>query len=436
MQEFQYDVAIVGGGVVGTLMACLLKDAGLQVALLEAATGSIASDRGQAYSINQLSRQIFAGLGIWATIRSQVETYRHVQLSDGDFGGVVHFSPADINATTLGYVAEHRVLLAALQDQVKASPAIDWLCPAKVLHRSVHQNSSTLTVELNDEVRQITAKLVIAADGARSPLRQAAGIKTIGWRYWQACVVAFIKPEKFHDCTAYERFQPDGPFAILPLPEGICRIVWTAPQAEADRILQLDRATFLTELSQRYGDQMGELELIGAPSVFPVQLLHSRQYVQPGFALIGDAAHCCHPVGGQGINLGIRDAAALAEVITAACQNGEDFASAAVLQRYERWRKWENILILGFTDMLTRTFSNRIGPIVLLRRAGLLLMAHIPPIKSFALKLMLGLLGRVPEIARSAPTVGGASPTANHQASPPPTGAPIAAPASPCILLE
>ncbi len=414
-----YDVAIVGGGVVGTLAACLLQDSGLRVVLIESASGSVAADRGQAYSINQLSMQIFAGLGIWPTIRPQVETYRHVRLSDADSPNIVRFSPADLGsagwdsdrggAESLGYVAEHRVLLTELQNRLKRHMAIDRLCPAKVISRSVtpadpasgHPLISTLTVESADQVRPITAKLVIAADGARSPLRQAAGIKTIGWQYWQACVVAFIKPERFHDHIAYERFQTDGPFAILPLPDGICRIVWTAPKPEAERLVKLDRATFLATLSQRYGDQMGKLELIGEPYVFPIQLSHSQQYVQPGLALIGDAAHCCHPVGGQGMNLGIRDAAALAEVITIAHKQGEDFATQAVLRRYEHWRQWENIVMLAFTDVLTRTFSHRIWPIVGVRRAGLWLMEHVQPLKSFALKLMLGLLGRVPEIARS-----------------------------------
>jgi 2-octaprenyl-6-methoxyphenol hydroxylase len=393
-----YDVAIVGGGIVGTLAACLLKDSGLKVALIEAATGSLASDRGQAYSINQLSSRIFAGLGLWESIRPQVETYEHVRLSDGDFAGVVKFEPTDIAAATLGYVAEHRVLLKELQGLLQRCANVDWLCPVKVM--AFDADRATLTIERSGETEEIQAKLVIAADGAKSPLRQAVGIKTIGWRYWQACVVAFIKPEKFHENTAYERFQTDGPFAILPLPEGICRIVWTAPKAETERILQMERSAFLALLKERYGDQMGELELVGERSVFPVQLLHSRQYVKPGLALIGDAAHCCHPVGGQGINLGIRDAAALVEVIRGAVQQGEDFASLAVLRRYERWRKWENLMILGFTDILTRTFSNRIWPIVLIRRAGLIVMERVQPVKSLALKLMLGLLGRVPQVGR------------------------------------
>ncbi|NJN49643.1 MAG: FAD-dependent hydroxylase [Alkalinema sp. RL_2_19] len=404
-----YDVTIVGGGIVGTLTACLLESTGLKVALLEFSPISVAAARGQAYSISQLSSRIFAGLGLWHKIRPQIETYNRVQLSDADSPSIVKFSPQDTQTQTLGYVAEHQVLLTELQTKLKQCRNVDWLCPAKVVDVQFGTDvqfgaaANQLTVERGNEVRQIRSRLIIGADGSRSFLRQAAGIKTIGWKYWQSCVVAFIKPEKPHNHTAYERFQPEGPFAILPLPGGVCRIVWTAPKTEADRLLQIDPATFLQELTQRYGDQMGQLELLGERSIFPVQLLHSRQYVKPGLALIGDAAHCCHPVGGQGINLGIRDAAALAEVITTALERDEDFAALPVLKRYQRWRMWENLVMLGFTDILDRTFSNTILPIVWVRRWGLWAMEHVPPLKSFAIKLMLGMIGRVPKIAAREP---------------------------------
>jgi 2-octaprenyl-6-methoxyphenol hydroxylase len=396
-----YDVAIVGGGVVGTLAACLLRHSGLRVALVEASARSLASDRGQAYSINQLSSQIFAGLGIWPRLRSQIETYRQVQLSDGDYAQVVHFAPSDIGAATLGYVAEHRVLLAELQDLLRQCENVDWLCPATVVQVQFATAAapSELTLALADRQFTLKARLIIAADGSRSPMRQAAGIKTIGWRYWQSCVVAFVQSEKFHAHTAYERFQTEGPFAILPLPNGLTRIVWTTDHATAAQLLTLDRDVFLAQLRQRYGDQLGELTLVGEPAVFPVQLLHSRRYVQPGLALIGDAAHCCHPVGGQGINLGIRDAAAIAQVISAAHQKGESIAHLSTLKRYQQWRLGENLLMLAFTDMLTRTFSHNIWPIVPLRRLGIWALQHIQPIKTIALKLMLGMLGRVPAIA-------------------------------------
>ncbi len=401
-QTSHYDIAIVGGGIVGTLAACLLKDLGLKIALIEAETQSQASDRGQAYSINLLSSQIFQRLHLWSAIRSKVETYSQVNLCDGNYGKVVHFSPQDIQSDlaqdingnrTLGFVAEHRVLLTELQGLLRRSPQIDWLCPAKV----TSIDGSHVQIETAGNTRDLTVKLVIGADGSRSAVRSMARIRTIGWQYWQSCVVAMIRPQKPHQQIAYERFQTEGPFAILPLPNNICRIVWTAKRSDTEGILALPREAFMQALKQRYGSQMGELELVGEPSVFPVRLLHSLSYVKPGLALIGDAAHCCHPVGGQGINLGIRDAAALAEVIAQAQTQGEDWASLRVLKRYDRWRRWENLVILGFTDLLDRTFSNNIWPIVWVRRLGLWALEHVQPLKTLALNLMLGLLGRHPK---------------------------------------
>ncbi len=397
---YDYDLAIVGGGVVGATLACALKDSGLTVVLIEAEAQSIASARGQAYNISPLSGRIFDGLGVWEQIRPQLETYTKIRLSDADYPQVVQFLPQDLGAQTLGYVAEHHVLIAALQDSLRQNSQVTWLCPAKVVKTDIQPNGATLEIAVNGEVKQIRTRLVVAADGARSPLRQQAGIRTHGWQYWQSCVVATIKPEKFHNHTAYERFWSSGPFAILPLPGNRCRIVWTAPRAEAAAIVNLDDDHFLKELTRRYGDHMGKLALEGDRYVFPVQLMHSTRYVLPRLALIGDAAHCCHPVGGQGINMGIRDAAALAQVLQTAHQQGEDISTLKVLKRYERWRKWENLVILGFTDLLDRTFSNNILAIVLLRRLGLGVLQTVLPIKSFALKLMTGLTGRVPKLAQ------------------------------------
>ncbi len=401
--SYHYDVIIIGGGIVGSIAACGLAQIGLRVAIVEAQSQSFASTRGQAYSINLLSAQIFQDLGLWDTIRPQIETYRNVRLSDGDHPKVVQFRASDLTHQgfthdTIGYVAEHRVLLDALQTQLTQLPNLDWLCPAIVTATTWKADCAIVTLETQGQTQTLQTRLVIGADGAQSPLRTQAQIRTYGWQYWQSCIVAFIQPEIPHQQVAHERFQPDGPFAILPLPNGLCRIVWTAPRAEADRLLKLDRTTFMTELKTRYGDHMGELVLVGEPSVFPVRLLHSTQYVKPRLALIGDAAHCCHPVGGQGINLGIRDAAALCEILDRAVKNGEDFASLRVLKRYERWRMGANLLVLAFTDTLTRLFSNEIWPILFVRRIFLWFLEDIPPVKSFVLRLMQGLTGRAPRI--------------------------------------
>ncbi|HEY9909813.1 MAG TPA: FAD-dependent hydroxylase [Thermosynechococcaceae cyanobacterium] len=399
LKRLDYDLVIVGGGLVGATLACGLKDSGLQVAIVEARPESLAVARGQAYHINLMSSRIFTGLGVWKQMRSGVNPIDQIRLSDADYSQTVQFDERDLGTGAVGYVAEHRVVLEGLQSGLRQCANVSYLCPAELVEVEYHDDCVELVLSQAGETRRVRSQLLVAADGARSPIRQQAGIRTQGWQYWQSCVVAFVQPEKSHRNIAYERFWSSGPFAILPLPENLCRIVWTAPKAEAAAIAQLDDAEFLVLLRQRYGDQMGALAVVGSRSVFPVQLMHSQRYTLPRLALIGDAAHCCHPVGGQGVNLGIRDAAALAEVLKAAQAQGEDIGSLSVLRRYERWRKVENLVILGFTDILNRTFSNRWLPLVVLRRLGLLGLRHIPLLRRIALRLMTGLSGRSPEIA-------------------------------------
>jgi 2-octaprenyl-6-methoxyphenol hydroxylase len=210
-----------------------------------------------------------------------------------------------------------------------------------------------------------------------------------------------IRPEKSHGNIAREHFWSSGPFATLPLPDNRCQIVLTAPHAEAKRWLEVDETTFLAELDRRYAGQLGQLELVSDRLLFPVQLMQSDRYASPRLALVGDAAHCCHPVGGQGLNLGIRDAAVLAQVLQKAQQQGKDIGTLAVLQRYERWRQGENLVILGFTDILDRCFSNNWLFLVTLRRLGLRLMKQVRPLRAIALRLMTGLSGYRPDLAGS-----------------------------------
>ncbi|MBW4470811.1 MAG: FAD-dependent hydroxylase [Stenomitos rutilans HA7619-LM2] len=399
-QRTDYDVAIVGGGLVGATLACALKESGLQVVLLEAKPQSEAVARGQAYHINLLSSHIFEGIGIWETMCPGVNPIDQIHLSDAGDAATVQFVPKDLGTDVLGYVAEHRVLLEALRQRLCECSNVTYLCPAALVKTSALKTGVALDVLQEGDVKHLQARLLVAADGARSPLRHQAGIRTRGWQYWQTCVVAFIKSEKPHNNIAYERFQPAGPFAILPLPNNLCRIVWTAPKAEVEAIMALDDTAFLSALTQRYGEQMGTLELMGDRAVFPTQLMQSNRYVLPRLALIGDAAHCCHPVGGQGVNLGIRDAAALAQILQAAHQQGDDIGSLRVLKRYDRWRRLENVIVLGFTDTLNRVFSNSLLPLVILRRLGLWTLRTLPPARWMALKLMTGLSGRAPRLAQ------------------------------------
>ncbi|WP_341530575.1 FAD-dependent hydroxylase [Nostoc sp. UHCC 0302] len=400
VQGYKYDLVIVGGGIIGLTLAAALKDSGLSVLLIEAKVASTAVAKGQAYAIHMLSALIYQGIGVWDKILPQIAKYCRIRLSDANYPDVVEFETADLGTPELGYVAEHQALLLPLQEFVQDCANVTYLCPAEVVKTEYQEDIVAIEIKIADQIQTVHSKLLVAADGARSPIRQAAGIKTQGWKYWQSCIVAFVKPEKSHNNTAYERFWQSGPFAILPLPENRCRIVWTAPHDEAKALCALDDEQFLQELTRRYGNQMGKLELLGDRFIFQVQLMQSDRYVLPRLALIGDAAHNCHPVGGQGLNLGIRDAAALAQVLQAAHTAGKDIGNIQILKGYERWRKLENLTILGFTDLLDRMFSNNFFPAVVVRRLGLWFLKRVPVLKVFMLKLMIGLKGRTPELAK------------------------------------
>jgi len=370
-QDFDYDLAIAGGGIIGATLACALNNSGLSVVLIEAQPPSVAIARRQAYALSLLSGRIFKGIGVWDKILPQITTYQQIRLSDADHPGIVQFHPSDLGMDDLGFVGEHRPLLQSLYEFLANCPNVSWLCPAEVMNVEYQTSGVDIKVKVDGETRQLRSRLIVAADGARSRIRTAAGIGTHGWKYWQSCVTVRIKPEKSHNNTAFERFWPSGPMGVLPLPDNRCQVVWTAPHAEAQALKELEEKEFLALLEH-----------------------------QSRLALIGDAAHCCHPVGGQGMNLGIRDAAALAQVLHDAHQRSEDIGDIRILRRYERWRKKENLVILGFTDFLDRLFSNRWLPVVAFRRLGLWMLRTVQPLKVLTLRLMTGLLGRHPQLAQ------------------------------------
>lgn len=395
------DVAIVGGGVVGTALACALRDSGLRVTLLDAQSREAAIARPQVYAVTLLTGRILNGIGVWKDILPNIETFTEIRMSDGERPCIVRFFPKDLGLRDrLGYVAEHSPVVSAMHDFVDNCDNICLKHSAQVEGIDYDDDGATVTYQQDGETRRLRSQVVVAADGMRSPIREAAGIATRGWDYWQSCVTFKAQLEHSHRDVAYEKFQANGPFAILPLPGNRCNVVWTAPHAEAKALMDLDEAAFTERLQQEFDDSMGRVTLTTPRYLFPVQLRQSDRYVKSRLALVGDAAHRCHPVGGQGMNLGVRDIAALAQVLKDAHQRGEDLGSLAVLQRYERWRKLENLTILGFTDFLDRTFSNELLPLIAVRQLGLWTLRHIFPAKVLALRLMTGLLGRQPELAR------------------------------------
>ena len=394
------DLVIVGGGIVGATLAAALKNSNFKIIIVEARPLEVAAAKTQAYAFSPLSSRIYEGIGVWDEIFPQIGKYTKIGLSDADYAQKVTFETKDLPGEYLGYVAQHNIVLGALQQHLANCDNINWLCPGEVKNVVTAKNSSTVEVEVNGKRSSITTKLVIGADGARSRIRNLAGIKTRGWKYWQSCVAFTIKHSDSENNTAFERFWSSGPMGVLPLPGNHCQIVWTNPHADAKALAELDESAFIAKLKNYVPDTFGEIELVSKRMVFPVQLMQCDRYIKPRLALIGDAAHCCHPVGGQGLNLGIRDAASLAQILQAADEKGRDIGAIKVLKRYEGWRKIENLAILGFTDLLDRLFSNSWLPIVAVRRLGLWMMSYLKPLKIFALKLMTGLLGRRPELAR------------------------------------
>lgn len=395
-QTVYADIAIVGAGVVGLTLACALRHSGLTVAVIEAQSRAKTANRDRAYAFSPMSARIFQQLGLWEQVGPYITHFQRVRMSDADYGKAVNFYPTDSPADAVYYGAEHRVLIKALQGLAANVRCITHYYETTLVDIQSTNVGTRLILERDGQHQQLHTKLLVGADGARSKIRHYAGIQTSGWAYWQSCITTVLAPAKSHQNTAYEKFWPSGPFAILPIPGNRCQVVWTAPHAEAEAMVALSESDFMAELRRRYGGDMGDLKMLKPPMMFPVRLMQSHRYVKPGIALVGDAAHCCHPVGGQGLNMGIRDAAALAKILQTAQVRQEAIGDMRVLKRYERWRRTENWLILAMTDLLNRLFSNRFLPLLWLRRAGFWVIEHTVPLKRMILRVMTGFFGRQP----------------------------------------
>ena len=380
----------------GLTLACALRHSGLSVAIIEAQSHAKTAARDRAYAFSPMSARIFQQLGLWDQVGAYITHFQRVRMSDADYGKAVNFYPTDSPTDAVYYGAEHRVLMRALQGLASNIRSLTTHYETTLTDIQELPGAVQLTLEGEGGRQQLQTQLLVGADGAQSKIRSYAGIRTSGWAYWQSCITTVLAPAKSHQNTAYEKFWPSGPFAILPIPGNRCQVVWTAPHDEAKKMMALSEQDFMTELYRRYGHDMGELTMLKPPMTFPVRLMQSHRYVKQRIALVGDAAHCCHPVGGQGLNMGIRDAAALAKILQAAHARQESIGNIRVLKRYERWRRTENWLILAMTDLLNRIFSNRVLPLLWLRRAGFWLIEHTVPLKRIILRVMTGFFGRQP----------------------------------------
>lgn len=393
------DAIIVGGGLVGLSLGLAFARAGLETAVVDRAPAAALADEafdGRASAIAYASYRALEGLGVWRHVAA-AEPIREIRVTDDESPLFLHYDHAEIGDAPFGYMVENRVMRRALYAALAETPTLRLIAPAEV--RAAPRGDAAAEVRLTDG-RLFKAPLLVAADGKDSPIRQAAGIRFFGWRYPQDGIVCTVVHERPHHGIAEERFLPAGPFAILPLTENRVSLVWTERTDLAPAIMALDEAGFRAELEARFGDYLGRLAPAGPRWRYPLAFRLAESYVRPRLALIGDAAHLIHPIAGQGLNLGLRDVAALAEVVADAARLGLDIGAPAVLERYERWRRFDNLLLAGITDGLNRLFSNRVEPFRMARDLGLDMVNRLPPLKRFFMRHARGTVGELPRLLK------------------------------------
>ncbi|HXQ32190.1 MAG TPA: 2-octaprenyl-6-methoxyphenyl hydroxylase [Steroidobacteraceae bacterium] len=401
------DVAIVGGGLVGASLALALSNLPLAVVVIEAVppdTLSQPSFDARTTALSNGTRRILTGLGVWDEIARAATPIRRIHVSErGQFGCSV-LDAAEQGIPALGYVVENRAIGAALWRELSRASRVRLMSPAEVTAVSTDPERIRLEIDSAGEPRSLTARLVVAADGAGSIVRRAAGVAAERWDYGQTAVITTVAPERFHAQVAYERFTPAGPIAVLPIAAGRCGIIWTLAPDDAARALALEPAAFLAGLQQSFGWRLGRLTALGARHAYPLALTRAEAQSGPRVAIIGNASQGLHPIAGQGFNLGLRDAATLAEVLAEAAP-AADPGDSALLARYVDWRRADRRAVIAFTDGLVRLFGSPFAPIRAARGLGLLLFDVSPAAKTALSRLSLGFAGRLPRLARGLPLI-------------------------------
>ena len=401
------DILIVGGGLNGPALALALAQGGLTSVVIDARPAPARAERGfdgRAYSLAIASQRLLSAIGIWTGVAALAQPINAVKASDGRAGiGAsplfLHFDAAEIEEGPMGYMLEDRHLYAAFRRAMEADPRVTLLSGETVVAQATGaQASVTLASD-----RVLTGRLIAGCDGRGSGTALRAGIGRQGWAYGQTALVTAVDHDLPHGGTAHQFFMPEGPLAILPLPGNRSCIVWSETDANAALIQALPDAAYLEALSPRFGDHLGAVRLAGTRFTYPLSLSLADKYAIARLVLVGDAAHGVHPIAGQGLNLGLRDVGALAEVLTLAARRGEDIGAEDVLLRYQRWRRFDTTTLALGMDLVNRLFSNDNPLLRAVRDLGMGAVTRSPALRRGFIRTAAGLTGDLPRLLQGRP---------------------------------
>ena len=396
------DIAIVGGGLNGPTLAIALEQRGLNVTVIDALPAPKRGMRdfdGRSYALAHASMRLLRGIDLWDAIKDHTQPMLEIKVTDGRAGigpspWMMHFDHTEIEEGPMGYMCQDRHLRQALLAKMDGAARITQMSGETV----VAQSSGQLILASG---KTVAAKLIVGADGRASGTAERAGIKRTGWGYGQTAIVCAVEHELPHGGIAHQFFMPTGPLAILPLPDNCCSIVWSETETRATKIMAIDDTDFLDALRPAFGSFLGELILVGKRFSYPLGLTIANRFIADRVVLIGDAAHGVHPIAGQGLNAGLRDVAALVDVLSDAKARGEDIASAAVLARYEQWRRFDTATLAAATDTFNKLFSNDNPLLRAVRDMGMGVINATPRLRRTFIREAAGLTGDLPSLMRS-----------------------------------
>lgn len=401
----QYDITVIGGGMVGASLACALGNQELRIAIIEAYNANLdtpASYDDRAIALSYGTAQIFRTLGCWQDLETSVTPIRHIHVSDKGHAGITRLNYQEEKVDALGYVITARELGQTLYRLLSGFENIDLISPARLQNIEFSDDfaKATYTVDTDSNSHSITTRLIVAADGGNSSVRKIMNIDAKQHDYQQSAITTNVSTSRPHNNIAYERFTSQGPLAVLPMGGNRCSLVWTWPSDKVQQVLDLSDEEFLIKLQKAFGNRLGEFTQVGKRQSYPLRLIKATTQVTRRLALIGNAAHTLHPIAGQGFNLGMRDVAALAQIIVEEHSAGRDYGLLRALQPYQQWRQQDHRNIIGFTDNLVKIFSNRFPPLALARNIGLVATDVMPPLKHLLAKHSMGMAGKLPKLVR------------------------------------